>query len=289
MQTINFHKTDCGVDFFINILNQDEIDYFDNEMHNTDYFEIAFFSKAKGKLFLNDKTLEIHDQSIVFLSAYQKRKWQLEAGEVEFKTLIFKEDFLNEFFSDKFFTCKMLFFYQLHHDLFLDVSESDMKRFNELLSEIKTELTETKNDSVHIIRSILYYLLQTINRKYAAKYHLSLEKDDKNYAVQYKSLLEKHICEKKNIEDYTAMLNISRITLNKSVKEQYNVTATQLLKQRLLAEIKDRLIHSNKTVSEISYDLNYAEPGHMMRFFKKQTGMTTTEYLENLNKKSVVL
>lgn len=88
---------------------------------------------------------------------------------------------------------------------------------------------------------------------------------------------------KKNIEDYTVLLNISRITLNKAVKEQYNVTATELLKQRLLAEIKDRLVYSNKTVSEISFDLNYAEPGHMMRFFKMQTGMTTSEYLESLS------
>ncbi|WP_410493305.1 helix-turn-helix domain-containing protein [Chryseobacterium sp. 3008163] len=61
------------------------------------------------------------------------------------------------------------------------------------------------------------------------------------------------------------------------------MTATELLKQRLLAEIKDRLVYSNKTVSEISFDLNYAEPGHMMRFFKMQTGMTTSAYLESLS------
>lgn len=176
-----------------------------------------------------------------------------------------------------------LFFYQLNHELILNVSNSEMSRFNEFLSEIKIELTQTKKDSVHIIRSILYYLLQSINRRYAANKNLNIEKNDKNYAVQYKYLLEKHICQKKSIEDYTALLSISRITLNKAVKEQYNITATELLKQRLLAEIKDRLVHSNKTVSEISFDLNYTEPGHMMRFFKIQTGMTTSEYLKSLN------
>lgn len=284
MQTINFHKTECGVDFFINILNQDTINYLQTDVHNTDYFEVVFFTKAEGKVSINDTTIDIYDNSIVFISAFQKRAWKMKPDGLEFKTLIFREDFLNEFFADKFFTHKMLFFYQLNHELILNVSDSEMTRFNEFLSEIKTELVQTKKDSVHIIRSILYYLLQTINRQYAAANNLQLEKDDKNYAVQYKSLLEKHICKKKNIEDYTVLLNISRITLNKAVKEQYNVTATELLKQRLLAEIKDRLVHSNKTVSEISFDLNYAEPGHMMRFFKMQTGLTTSEYLESLNK-----
>lgn len=285
MQTIHFHKTECGVDFFINILNQNTINYLQTDVHNADYFEVVFFTKGVGKVSINDTIIDISDNTIIFISAFQKRAWKIEGEGLEFKTLIFREDFLNEFFADKFFTHKMLFFYQLNHELILKVSDSEMKRFNDFLSEIKTELVETKKDSVHIIRSILYYLLQTINRQYAAANHLMLEKDDKNYAVQFKSLLEKHICQKKNIEDYTVLLNISRITLNKAVKEQYNVTATELLKQRLLAEIKDRLVHSNKTVSEISFDLNYGEPGHMMRFFKMQTGMTTTAYLESLSKK----
>lgn len=46
------------------------------------------------------------------------------------------------------------------------------------------------------------------------------------------------------------------------------MTAIELLKQRLLTEINDRLVHLNKTVSEISFDLNYTEPDHIMRFFK---------------------
>lgn len=282
MRTINFHKTECGVDFFINVLNQNTISYLQNDVHNTDYFEVVFFIKAEGKLYINDKKIDIHDNCIVFISAFQRRAWKIKHEGLEFRTLIFKEDFLNEFFADKFFTHKMLFFYQHNHELLLNVGHSEMKRFNEFLAEIKTELTQTKKDSVHIIRSILYYLLQSINRRYAAANHLEVEKDDKNYAVQYKSLLEKHICQKRNIEDYAVLLNISRITLNKAVKDQYNITATELLKQRLLAEIKDQLVYSNKTVSEISYGLNYAEPGHMMRFFKMQTGMTTSEYLKSL-------
>ncbi|WHT38731.1 AraC family transcriptional regulator [Myroides sp. mNGS23_01] len=67
--------------------------------------------------------------------------------------------------------------------------------------------------------------------------------------------------------------------MNSAVKEQFNVTATYLLKQRLLVEIKNYLIHSSMTVSEIAYKLNFSEPNHLMRFFKTQTGMTTRNFL----------
>ncbi len=184
MQTINFHKTECGVDFFINILSQDTVNYLQTDVHNTDYFEVAFFTKAEGKVSINDKTIDIHDNSIVFISAFQKRAWRMKHTELEFKTLIFREDFLNEFFADKFFTHKMLFFYQLNHELILDVSDSEMVRFNEFLAEIKTELVQTKKDSVHIIRSILYYLLQSINRRYAAANNLLIEKDDNGIEIR---------------------------------------------------------------------------------------------------------
>jgi len=43
--------------------------------------------------------------------------------------------------------------------------------------------------------------------------------------------------------------------------------------------MKDYLIHSELTVAEIAYELNFSEPNHLMRFFKNQTGMTTTEFL----------
>ena len=47
--------------------------------------------------------------------------------------------------------------------------------------------------------------------------------------------------------DYAAMLNISRITLNASVQAQYGQTAVHLLKQRLLAEIKNEILFTDKT------------------------------------------
>lgn len=76
-------------------------------------------------------------------------------------------------------------------------------------------------------------------------------------------------------------MKTNRISLNKSVKEQFNVTTTHLLKQRLLIEIKNHIIHSNKTIAEIAHELNFSEPNHLMRFFKTQTGMTISKFINN--------
>lgn len=281
MRTQKFHKTECGVDFLINILPSDEVKegYLRKETYDTDYLEIVFFKKGSGHLILNHDRIGIKDNSIIFISPFQKREWNLDSDGLDFIVLVFQEDFLNEFFSDKLFTYRLLYFYQLEYPLNMQLDQPLIERYYSLLAEIKLELIKTRADSVHIIRSLIYYLLQKLNREYADKHHLAIEKNQNNDAFHFKQLIETHIKEKQRINDYTELLNINRIALNKAVKEQFNVTASHLLKQRLIVAIKDYLIHSNLTVGEIAFQLNFSEPNHLMRFFKNQTGTTTTDFL----------
>ena len=281
MRTQKFHKTECGVDFLINVLPSDEVreGYLKKEIYNTDYLEIAFFKKGSGHLILNHDKITISDNSIIFISPFQKREWNLNPEGLDFTVLVFQEDFLNDFFSDKLFTYRLLYFYQLEYPLNMQIDAELIERYYALLAEIKSELVKTRFDSVHIIRSLIYYLLQKLNREYTEKHNLALEKNQNNEAFQFKKLIEIHIKEKQRINDYTELLKVNRIALNKAVKEQFNVTASHLLKQRLLVEIKDYLIHSKLTVAEIAYQLNFSEPNHLMRFFKNQTGITTTDFL----------
>ncbi|PRY05036.1 transcriptional regulator [Pontibacter ummariensis] len=281
MKTIRFNKTECGVDFLLKVASGHELkeNYTFTDFYNTDYFEILFFKKAKGYLVLNQRRIDVTDNTIVFISPFQKRQWRLDPHHLEFTFLIFQEEFLNEFFADKLFTYRLLYFYQLDYPLSMAVQSEDIQKFCESLSEIASELKKPIYDSDHIIRSLLYYLLLKLNRYYARHNHLPLDKPQNNFAYQFKRLLEVHIKEKRRINDYASLMGISRIALNKAVQGQFSVTATHLLKQRLLFEIKNLLMFSNSTVSEIAYQLNFSEPNHLMRFFKTQTGLTTTEFI----------
>ncbi|WP_266205907.1 helix-turn-helix domain-containing protein [Pontibacter kalidii] len=281
MRTIKFDKTQCGVEVLLRVGSGNELKeaYTDTEVYNTDYFEVLLFRKANGHVLLNQRKINLSDNSIVFISPFQKRQWQLDPDHLDFTFLIFQEDFLNDFFADKLFTYRLLYFYQLDHPLRMNVSAEYIQKACSTLTEIHTELKEANPDSEHLIRSLLYYLLLRLNRDYAHQNNLPLEKPENNYAYQFKKLLELQIKEKQRISEYADLLGISRITLNKSVQAQFNVTATHLLKQRLLFEIKNYLIHSDLTVADIAHELNFSEPNHLMRFFKTQTGQTTSAFL----------
>ena len=78
------------------------------------------------------------------------------------------------------------------------------------------------------------------------------------------------------------MLRVSRITLNNSVVAQFGVSATHLLKQRLLEELKNELLFSDRNVSQLADEFHFSD--HLMRFFKQQTGKTFTQYITDYQK-----
>ncbi|MFD3003550.1 helix-turn-helix domain-containing protein [Pontibacter toksunensis] len=281
MKTVKFNKTECGVDFLINVINGADValEYLLPSVHNADYFEILIFRSGNGQLLLDNKLLQIEDNTILFVSTFQRKKWNVALSALDFTILIFQEDFLNEFFTDKLFTYRLLYFYQHDYPLILHPTHEQIQSIYNILAEIKSELVQPNLDSAHIIRSLIYYLLQRLNREYALQNNLPFQIDTSNHAYEFKRLMESHIKEAKRINDYCKLLGISRITLNAAVKKQFNLTATELLKQRLLTEIKNELIYSDKTISEVAYEFGYAGPNHLMRFFKNQTRMTTSEFL----------
>lgn len=286
METLKFHKTECGVEFLLNVIHFKgaEFSYPRNIPFKTDFFEIIFFRRGSGNLLLNHQRINLADNTIIFMSPFQRRQWHFDNSEQEFTILLFQEDFLNEFFADKLFAYRLTYFYQLHFPLSIRVDGNIIDTYCTLLKEIKAELVITKSDSIHIVRSLLYYILHKLNRKYAGINHFLLEEGNDNIALRFKQLLEVHIKDKQRVTDYSSLLGISRITLNNAVKQQFNITATTLLKQRLILEIKNYLMHSNLTVSQIADELKFSEPNHLMRFFKTLTGYTTSEFLNDARK-----
>ncbi|MDW7695838.1 AraC family transcriptional regulator [Flammeovirgaceae bacterium SG7u.111] len=280
MKYIKFNKTLCGVDFLLNVIEirEEKANKIPKMVHAADFFQIIFVRNGKGTLMLNNQRITSVKGSILFISQHQKHQWISNEEHFHIQVLVFQEDFLNEYFSDKYFTFRLLYFYQTQFSLRLQLVEPLFDGLLTKLNEIKAELCNTKSDSVHLIRSVLYYVLILLNREYAKSNNIKTAIALNNIAYQFRKLVEEHICAKQRIEDYTELMKISRISLNKAVKEQFNVTASDFIKARLLQEVKALLIFSNLSIAEIANKLHFSEPNHLTRFFKTREGQNPTQF-----------
>lgn len=284
--SVPFSKTRCGVDFYINTGESKDICgvLTEHRTFKTNFFSFYFFRRANGYVLLNFRKIELRDDMVLLLSPHQQQEWHVDEAELDYTFLIFREDFMRTFIADKFFVYRLLYYYQTDTPPYLFAAPEELAEYMRLLGKIKQELLHPVADTYSLIVSVLYYLLVVINRAYAKTYRLPVEVPKNNYAFQFKDLLEKHIRTVQRVQEYADMLRVSRITLNNSVVAQFGVSATHLLKQRLLEELKNELLFSDRNVSQLADEFHFSDPSHLMRFFKQQTGKTFTQYITDYQK-----
>lgn len=289
MKLIEFSKTECGVDFLMKVGPKKDLkgNISDLSPFKFDFFEIFFFLKGNGRILLGDRTIPIHDNMILFISPFQRQKWEVDEDALDFKFVIFQEEFISNLISDKYFVYRLLYCYQTVCPPSLEIDADEMSWYADYIEEMAYEQVHPVADSYHMLLSSLYSLLIKLNRVYAKEYTLPFCAPKNNYAYKFRQLLEKHIADNLTVNDYAEMTGVSRICLNKNVKEQFGTTVSDMIRSRMVEEIKSRLLFSGLSVKEVAFSLHFSEPNHMMRFFKSQTGQTVCEFVSGYQNGSI--
>ena len=78
--------------------------------------------------------------------------------------------------------------------------------------------------------------------------------------------------------DYAKMLLVSADHLNRIIKSNSDNTAHGLIDEMLLRETKAYLLHTELSIAEIAYKLEFSDPSHFNKFFKKLTDLTPLQF-----------
>ena len=77
-------------------------------------------------------------------------------------------------------------------------------------------------------------------------------------------------------------LFISPNYLGDLLKKETGKSAQEHIQLKMIDVAKEKLFDSEKSISEIAYEVGFKHPQHFTRMFKKQVGMSPNEY-RNLN------
>lgn len=62
------------------------------------------------------------------------------------------------------------------------------------------------------------------------------------------------------------------------IRKQTGMTASEHIQNKVIDRVKEQLLSSGKTASQIAYDLGFQYPQHLSRMFKRITGLTPNEF-----------
>ncbi|NML23531.1 AraC family transcriptional regulator [Pseudoflavitalea sp. G-6-1-2] len=66
--------------------------------------------------------------------------------------------------------------------------------------------------------------------------------------------------------------------MNTLCRKHLNITATDMIHQKIMQEAKAQLRYSDKSVKEITFDLGFENISGFSTFFKKKSGFSPSEY-----------
>lgn len=251
--------------------------FLEEDEHATDFYELIFWESGNGNLLLDDRKIALNAQSVIFIPPYKKRKWQVKKSAVSFRIILFREDFLNAYLKNQLFLCNMPCFYSRNPGI-LTLNSSQWKETLELTEKIITEIQQLQADSDNMLHAQLTYLLSQLSRHYIRQYDLSADDSGHILSHRFRHMLDTGLKGGFTVADYARELGTSRVTLNKYCVSSFGSTAGELLRQRLLYEIKSALLYSNQSLKEIADLLGFKETSNLSRFFRHLTGMTTSAY-----------
>jgi len=93
-------------------------------------------------------------------------------------------------------------------------------------------------------------------------------------------ILEENFRRDEGVTFYAEKMNMSERNLNIICKNNFQKSVSEIIETRKLIEAKNLLIHTEKTVSEIGYELGYNEKSYFTRVFRNKLSVTPTEFRE---------
>ncbi len=97
-------------------------------------------------------------------------------------------------------------------------------------------------------------------------------------------LLEENFRRQEGVDFYAEKLFMSSRNLNLICQNILQKSVSEIIETRKLTEAKNLLIHSDKSVSEIGYELGFNEKAYFSNVFKKKSGQTPTEFRDEMRK-----
>jgi len=210
---------------------------------------------------------------------------QLESwNNCEFYIIAINDDFARRMKIDNINILSVFFEIQKHPCIEITQEETDSfeEMFCNLLHDMRL-FSETKyyNEIVMNYISLATYKACSVINKYlgsASDTVKTLTKRNEEYYNKFMALLNQNFKQEHNIGFYASQICITPKYLTSLIKRMSGRSATKWINEFVTMEAKHLLKYSKMSIQEISDYVSFPNQSFFAQYFKRQTGMTPSDY-----------
>lgn len=276
----NFSCNDIHRDFYINTFKEHLKSHsFVEEPHRHDSYLMVFFTKGSGLHEVDFDQFEIKRGSLFVLQPGQMHHWSL-SEDIEGFVIIFSQELYNLYFGQKKIN-DYNFYHSIQNRPEMVFEENEIPKLLPYFDLLIQENNQNNKLQLDKMLNLLDCIHIEISRKYSETY--SHQTHSYNIKISaFEVLLEEYFKIQKLPSFYAEKLNITLKHLNRICNEILQKTATEVIMDRVILEIKRMLIDKQLSINEVAFAVGYEDYSYFSRFFKKQTGFSPTEFRNTL-------
>lgn len=199
------------------------------------------------------------------------------------KLLRFNKPFYCVLDHDSEVGCKGILYYGSFSLPIIRIPHTDIEILETVWKVLYMELESKDSLQLEMLQMMLKRILILSTRLYKSQNNFeALSSSNSDIVRDFNFLVEKHFRDKHHVIDYANILNKSPKTLSNLFKKLGTNSPLQFIQDRLLIESHRLLKYSEKTISEIGYELGFNDVQSFSRFFKTKEGISPNEYRINL-------
>lgn len=236
--------------------------------HNS-YFEIIYLSAGSGFHTIDSRKYPVHPPLVFLVRKDQLHHFDLHT-EADGYVAIIKKPFMDRSVDGEL--KKLLARLSSQQCLIL----ADCNTIEVLFSLLVKELSGNQPLNFPVVEGLLKSVIGKI-LEVAAPIEMSTSGRSGIYH-SFLSELQSSRPIKNSVQYYAGLLNTSPQNLNAACRKAVDQSATEILSEFIITEAKRLLLYTSNTVTEIAFALDFSDPSHFVKYFKRASGQTPLQF-----------
>lgn len=248
--------------------------------YKNDFEELIIGTKGILEFFVDFQTNIIEAPLVSFVAKGKIHRIITKLMNNDFDMWVLR--FKSEFIAETIFQL-----YSSFHNNSIQVLQtgSCFNRLNSICEIINQEMSQASPD-LSIVRHLLSALLIMVDsekKKFQEKENLVNSIQNETF-INFLKILEENFRRPLGVDFYAEKLFMSSRNLNLICQKVMKQSVSEIIETRKLTEAKNLLMNTNKSISEIGFELGYNEKSYFSNVFKKKSGYTPSEFREEMQK-----
>ncbi|WP_281323554.1 AraC family transcriptional regulator [Flavobacterium aestivum] len=252
-------------------IDTNDIEYY----HKHSFYIIGWVDSGFCTQTLDKQTYNLKKNSLFFVCPGQVHENEFKTSE-DFSggAILLSSDFFSLLQDNQNTLLELTFIDNAFGNPQLELNAETFKIIRQTIDLIASEYNQNTAQHDLIFQSLLLTLFLQLQRQVDKDLLKTVPKHSLTVYKQFKRLVELHYKEEKSIDDYANILNITPRHLNRIIKESSGKTPNEILRSRIILEAKRLLTVTDKSVSEIGYEVGFTDNSYFNKVFKKEVGVT---------------